>query len=374
MKRFFEYALYAFLIAELSFTPSLAGSTGASPPPGVLQKGTVTANDCVSWVGANQIQDAGSACGSGSAGVSSLTGDSVLYSNSASTGAVTLTPVAATAKSLFGNVGASSAAPGFVTSPVVSGSYTGASFIPTGASAPSNGLYLKAANDDGIAAQSLLVADFIGVAAAVNNFTFTNGATGVAPVISFNGSDSVVNGLITVQNGGALTTSSVGTNSGVIFRQYGASGTAVNHVFVQSVATGSAVMIGSEGSDAAVPIIVQPQGGAPTRFINTAYTQAVALTPGSTVAWNAGTSPNATLAPTASFTLSNPTGLLAGAWYTLTITQDATGSRLITWGTVFKFPGGVKFVLSTAANAIDTISCYSPDGTNLECSGLAAFS
>lgn len=98
-----------------------------------------------------------------------------------------------------------------------------------------------------------------------------------------------------------------------------------------------------------------------------------ALTPGATVAWNVGTAPLATLAPVQSFTLSNPTGLAAGNSYELTITQDATGSRIITWGNAYIFPGGTKFVLSTAANAVDTITCYTPDGTNMQCNGLAAF-
>ena len=63
-------------------------------------------------------------------------------------------------------------------------------------------------------------------------------------------------------------------------------------------------------------------------------------------------------------TLNNPTNLKSGN-YILIVKQDATGSRTITtWGTAYKFPGGVKPVLSTAANAIDILSFYC-DGTNL---------
>jgi hypothetical protein len=50
-----------------------------------------------------------------------------------------------------------------------------------------------------------------------------------------------------------------------------------------------------------------------------------------------------------------------GSTLTLIITQDGTGSRLLTSN--IKFAGGSK-TLSTAANAIDTISIYN-DGTNL---------
>lgn len=100
---------------------------------------------------------------------------------------------------------------------------------------------------------------------------------------------------------------------------------------------------------------------------------ASALTPGTSVAWNVTTAQVATLAPVQSFTLSNPTNLVAGGTYIIKITQDATGSRVITWGSVYKFPGGTKFVLSTAANAVDVITCIS-DGTNMYCVGQAAFS
>jgi hypothetical protein len=37
------------------------------------------------------------------------------------------------------------------------------------------------------------------------------------------------------------------------------------------------------------------------------------------------------------------------------ITQDATGSRTMTWPTSFKWPGGTTGVLSTAANAVDLV-------------------
>lgn len=98
-----------------------------------------------------------------------------------------------------------------------------------------------------------------------------------------------------------------------------------------------------------------------------------ALTPGTTVAWNVVAGANATLTPAQNFTLSNPTGLVAGSSGMLTVTQDATGTRVITWGSVYKFPGGTKFVLSTAASAVDQIAWYT-DGTSVFCVGQAAFS
>lgn len=107
-------------------------------------------------------------------------------------------------------------------------------------------------------------------------------------------------------------------------------------------------------SDVASPTLsrVNINQGAPT-----------ALTPGTTVATNAALNNIFTLTPVQSFTLSNPTNLKAGATYMWQITQDGTGSRVLSLGTNFKNPGGVVPVLSTAANAVDLITGYSPDGT-----------
>ena len=57
---------------------------------------------------------------------------------------------------------------------------------------------------------------------------------------------------------------------------------------------------------------------------------------------------NVTTAPT----LSNPADGQTLNWF---ITQDATGTRTMTWPTSFKWPGGTAGVLSTAANSVDLL-------------------
>ena len=57
---------------------------------------------------------------------------------------------------------------------------------------------------------------------------------------------------------------------------------------------------------------------------------------------------NVTTAPT----VSNPQDGQTINWF---ITQDATGSRTMTWPTSFKWPGGTAGVLSTAANSVDLL-------------------
>jgi hypothetical protein len=61
---------------------------------------------------------------------------------------------------------------------------------------------------------------------------------------------------------------------------------------------------------------------------------------------------------TNSITLANPTGLVVGESGHIILIQDSTGSRTITWGSAYKFPGGNKAVLSTAANSVDTFRYF----------------
>jgi hypothetical protein len=60
---------------------------------------------------------------------------------------------------------------------------------------------------------------------------------------------------------------------------------------------------------------------------------------------------------TANFALNAPTGMSAGSSITLVITQDATGSRVMTPNGAYRFAYGVK-TLSTAANSVDVMSIF----------------
>ena len=124
-----------------------------------------------------------------------------------------------------------------------------------------------------------------------------------------------------------------------------------------TIAAGTGISVTSGGSTITVATATTPQ----------------VLAPGATVAYNMALGTNATLAPVQNFTLSNPTNLVAGMSGALTITQDGVGSRTITYGSAYKFPGGVQFVLSTGAGAIDTLAWYSPDGTTVQMVGQNAF-
>lgn len=98
-------------------------------------------------------------------GVSSVSGDSALISNSTSTGAVTLTLTSATAKSLWGNSSASAGTPSYQTSPVVSGSMTANTFTSVVATGTAPFTVSSTTNVANLNASSL-TGDVIGTAGA----------------------------------------------------------------------------------------------------------------------------------------------------------------------------------------------------------------
>ena len=73
-------------------------------------------------------------------------------------------------------------------------------------------------------------------------------------------------------------------------------------------------------------------------------------------------------------TLANPANIKPGQKGVIYLQQDGTGSRTITtWGTNYKFPGGIKPTLSTAANAFDAVSYSVLSSVGIVCTFSAGF-
>jgi len=87
------------------------------------------------------------------------------------------------------------------------------------------------------------------------------------------------------------------------------------------------------------------------------WTAPAVLTYGATVTPDLATSLAFTLAATGDFTLATPSNPSAGATFWIEITQDATGSRAITFSSDYKFSGGIAPLLSIAPNARDMLYC-----------------
>lgn len=66
-------------------------------------------------------------------------------------------------------------------------------------------------------------------------------------------------------------------------------------------------------------------------------------------------------------TLANPASVTIGQSGTVCLKQDATGSRTVSWGTMFKWAGATAPVLSTAANSEDEIAYYIESASVIKC-------
>jgi hypothetical protein len=87
------------------------------------------------------------------------------------------------------------------------------------------------------------------------------------------------------------------------------------------------------------------------------------LTDASTIAWDASANQVTKVTLTANRTLGAATNQVQGGVYVLTIIQDGTGSRTVTFNSTYKFTSNVP-TLSTSASARD-ILVFLSDGTNM---------
>jgi hypothetical protein len=91
---------------------------------------------------------------------------------------------------------------------------------------------------------------------------------------------------------------------------------------------------------------------------------ATTLTDASTVAWDATANQVTSVTLGGTRTLGAATNQVDGAVYVLTIIQDGTGSRGLSFNSNYKFTGGAAPTLSTAAAARDII-VFTSNGTNM---------
>lgn len=149
----FTQGFYATLknkgAGNVTVTPSSGTINGTASFVIVQNTGCGIYSDGTNW----QLDYASCNALSGGSGVLSVSGDSTIFSNSSSTGAVTLTKANAAATTLLGNPTGSSAAPSYTTAPVVSGAMGAASFnastAATGYGLAGHKAFFEPANDTG---------------------------------------------------------------------------------------------------------------------------------------------------------------------------------------------------------------------------------
>ena len=94
------------------------------------------------------------------------------------------------------------------------------------------------------------------------------------------------------------------------------------------------------------------------------YFGTATLTDGATISWDSAAAQVAKVTLAGNRTMAAPTNLADGSFYSIYIIQDGTGSRTVTWNSVFKFTAAAAPTLTTTAAAKDFIN-FRSDGTNL---------
>lgn len=90
------------------------------------------------------------------------------------------------------------------------------------------------------------------------------------------------------------------------------------------------------------------------------------LTDAATINWNCDNGQLMTITLGGNRTMAAPTNVKQNATYMLRVIQDATGSRTITWDSVFKFGTSGAPILSTGANKVDWLNFIGGAGGTLE--------
>jgi len=99
-------------------------------------------------------------------------------------------------------------------------------------------------------------------------------------------------------------------------------------------------------------------------FTKTQNFDATTLTDAASISWDASANQVTSVTITDNRTLAAPTNMVDGAVYVLTIIQDGTGGRTMSFNAVFKFTAATAPTLTATAAARDTLVFLS-DGTNM---------
>jgi hypothetical protein len=135
--------------------------------------------------------------------------------------------------------------------------------------------------------------------------------------------------------------------------------------------TGLAILQDTSGS--AVRTEIGAAAIAANSFTAAQTVTPVPLTDGATITPDLTLSNHFTLTLGGNRALANPSSKTVGTSFLIVVAQDATGSRTLSFGTDYEFPGGTPPTLTTTANGVDLISGYVYSSTRILCNIAKAF-
>ena len=144
--------------------------------------------------------------------------------------------------------------------------------------------------------------------------------------------------------------------------KFTATGSAVNEITITNAATGNRPDIAVTGGDTNIGLSLTTKGTGLILFNDGAFNADATLTDGATITWDVGSSPVAKVTLGGNRTLSAPTNSVAGQFISLTVIQDATGSRTLTFNSAYEFTADTAPTLTTTASKAD-IFVFKYNGT-----------
>jgi hypothetical protein len=182
---------------------------------------------------------------------------------------------------------------------------------------------------------------FTTTASAVNELTVTNNTTGNNPIISATGGDTNIGIVLTPKGSGEVVIATDNLNyAGTAVT---ATGAELNYNDLATLGTTAASKVFTADANNLTKV-----SGAVLNIEDT-------LTDGATITWNVIDSPVAKVTLGGNRTISAPSGTTpaAGQFIAITVIQDATGSRLLTWNSAYEFTADTAPTLTTTASKAD---------------------
>jgi hypothetical protein len=145
----------------------------------------------------------------------------------------------------------------------------------------------------------------------------------------------------------------IADDSGNEYIKFAKTASAVNEISVTNSATGTNPEISATGSDTNIGLSLTTKGTGLIKFNDGAYFPEATLTDGATITWDVSASPVAKVTLGGNRTLSAPTNSVAGQFIALTVIQDGTGSRTLTFNSAYEFTADTAPTLTTTASKAD---------------------
>lgn len=204
-----------------------------------------------------------------------------------------------------------------------------------------------------------LVTPILGIASAtsINKVAITAPATS-ATLSLFEGSTLATSGAYSTTLTATGTTTVTLPTSGTVYGTASSSITSLQLKTSLSDETGSgSVVFADTATLSSTTINIGLTVNGPAALNKQVYSPFVALTDGATISVDASVGNMFRVTLGGNRTVGAPTNSQDGQTINFHISQDGSGNRTLTWNSIYKWPSGVSPTLSTAANALDVVSC-----------------